>query len=418
MYMGKISHRTSLLILSILLIASTQAAAQAGKLDPTFGKGGIVTTDFGTQSGADPAGVAIQPDGKIVVFGGVRNIGVSEDLRVVRYNTNGSLDAGFGNAGIVIVPDLTFAAAMTLQPDGKIVAVGFNAGHHSGPAGIAVLRLSTNGTLDSTFGTAGVATTGILVFGAAGAVVVQPDGKILLADGDLIRLLPNGQLDSSFGTGGQAHVIGGGSVNDSVNAMTLLHNGKILVSSASLFPTSGSVSRYHSNGSLDTSFAINGQLGTTGPANTLLLLGSGEFLAGGNLNIKVNGPVGFAVSRYQAVGVIDAKFGTHGGVATPLPNFSTTVTSGLGVQSSGDIVTLATALVPHTPQVFALARYTATGQLDHTFGKNGTVTTSFGTTTVAANGLAIQSDDKIVTFGCFATSQSDAGFKLARYLTH
>jgi hypothetical protein len=50
------------------------------------------------------------------------------------------------------------------------------------------------------------------------------------------------------------------------------------------------------------------------------------------------------------------------------------------------------------------------------FGKNGTVTTSFGTTSVAANGLAIQADDKIVAFGSFATSQSDVGFKLARYL--
>ena len=77
---------------------------------------------------------------------------------------------------------------------------------------------------------------------------------------------------------------------------------------------------------------------------------------------------------------------------------------------------LGTASVSQNPQAFALARYTATGQLDTTFGTNGAVTTSFGTTMVAANSLAIQSDDKIVVLGSFSTSQSVSGFKLARYL--
>lgn len=414
MYLGKTSHRASLLIFSILLVASTLTVAQAGKLDPTFGKGGIVTTDFGVGA-ADPGGIAIQPDGKIVVFADLRTEGVSEALAFVRYNTDGSQDTKFGNAGVTIVQNLTFASSMTIQPDGKIVGVGFNAGHFGGSTGIAVVRLSSDGTLDSTFGTGGVATTGILEFGFAGSVAVQPDGKILLANGDLVRLLANGQLDSNFGTGGLAHVIGGGFVGDSVGEMALLHNGKILVSSASLFPTSGLVSRYSSNGSLDTSFAVNGQMGTTGPANALLLLGNGELLVGGNLNTKVNEPVGFAVSRYHAVGVTDAKFGTHGGVATPIANFPTVVTSGLGVQSSGDLVTLGTASVPKTSQVFALARYTPTGQLDTAFGTNGIVTTSFGADAVTTSGLAIQPDDKIVAFGSFATT-SDVGFKLARYL--
>ena len=407
---GTTLNRASLLIFSILFIAAQQTAAQAGHLDPTFGQGGIVTTDFGAHT-ASAAAVTIQPDGKIVVFGGVTSPG-STVLTVVRYNTDGSLDTGFGNAGIAIVSGLTFPSAITLQPDGKIVGVGFNIGGFGGRGGIVVLRFSSNGTLDPTFGSGGIMTTGIVSVEVPSGVVVQPDDKILIADGELIRLLPNGQLDSSFGSGGQAHVLNG----DLANTLALLPNGKILVTSASFFPTSGFVSRYNSNGSLDTTFAISGQLGTTGPANTLLLLGNGEFLVGGNLSNRVRGPIGFAVSRYQAVGATDAQFGGNGGIVTPLARFSTIVTSGLGVQSTGDIVILGTASLPNTPQVFALARYTATGQLDPTFGTNGTVTTSFGTTAVAANGLAIQSDGKIVAVGSFANSGGDSGFKLARYL--
>lgn len=425
MSVATVSHRAWLLILSILLIASTQASAQAGQLDPAFGHGGIVTTDLGNQQvSATAAAVTIQPDGKIVAFGGVAsNSGTS--LVAVRYNTDGSLDTRFGTVGIASVPGLTFPSAMTLQPDGKIVGVGFNIGGHSGRIGVTVVRFSSNGTLDSTFGTGGIALTGIFVADTICGVAVQLDGKILIADGALIRLLPNGQLDSSFGVGGQAGVLNG---NFGIPALALLPTGKILVSSGSLFsgngylPSSSYVSRYNSNGSLDTNFAIGGMSGTTGPADALLLLSRGEFLVGGNLTHSSTGfgtlsiPIGFAVSRYQGVGTIDATFGSHGGAFTPVARFSTLVTSGLGVESTGDIVILGTASVPQNPQAFALARYTATGQLDTTFGTNGAVTTSFGTTMVAANSLAIQSDDKIVVLGSFSTSQSVSGFKLARYL--
>ena len=82
-------------------------------------------------------------------------------------------------------------------------------------------------------------------------------------------------------------------------------------------------------------------------------------------------------------------------------------------------MTLGTASASTTNDVFALARYTPTGQLDTTFGTDGTVITSFGTTTVTANGLAIQSDQKIVAVGNYTTTEGgsfDTGFKLARYL--
>ena len=129
---GTTLNRASLLIYSFLLIASHQATAQAGHLDPTFGNGGIVTTDFGdqTQSSnvATANAVVIQPDGQILVCGGIPGSNDFPIPAVARYNANGSLDKSFGNSGIVSIPsieDVPFTA-ITLQSDGKIVAVGEN----------------------------------------------------------------------------------------------------------------------------------------------------------------------------------------------------------------------------------------------------------------------------------------------------
>jgi uncharacterized delta-60 repeat protein len=409
--------RLSLLMLTLVLFLPAQAVAQAGQLDPAFGKGGIVTTSFGVlaNGGTSVAATVIQPDGKIVVFGELGQTG-STSLVVARYNADGTADSTFGSSGIAALGGLTFPSAMALQPDGKIVVLGFNTGGFSGSAGTDVVRFSSNGSLDTTFGNGGVATTGIISLPDSSGIVIQPDGKILVASGELFRLLPDGTLDSTFGSGGQSHVLGG----DLANTLALLPKGKILVTSESFFPSSGFLSRYSSTGSLDTTFAIGGQLGTTGPAHALLALSNGEFLVGGNLsNSVLHGPIGFAVSRYQAVGASDAKFGSHGGVVTLVPNFPAVLTAGMGLQSTGDIVTLGTASAG-TSQVFALARYTSSGVLDPTFGSSGTVTTSFGTSVIAAGGLAIQSDGKIVAAGSYgnvkSSSSSEVGFKVARYL--
>jgi len=416
---GMTAQRVWWLILSILLAASTQVAAQAGQLDKSFGHGGIVTTDFGQQNNgniASAVAVTLQSDGKILVCGGIPSSSGFPVAAVARYNTDGSLDKHFGNAGIVTTPALGSGLdAITLQTDGKIVVAG-----PPGGAIILVARYDSTGRLDTTFATEGIFKSQDFLpsSGRSGGVVVQPDGKILVAEGVLLRLLPDGQLDSSFGTEGLAATAG-----YVPSGLALLSNGKILVPSAILSTpalNSGFVTRYDSDGSLDTSFGINGQLATAGSANAMALLSTGELVVGGVLTSSLSGPVtGFAVSRYLGVGFPDARFGTHGGVVTPLSGFPRVVTSGLATQSSGDIVMLGTASASSTDDVFALARYTPAGRLDTTFGTDGTVVTSFGTTTVTANGLAIQADQKIVAVGNYTTTEGgsfDTGFKLARYL--
>jgi uncharacterized delta-60 repeat protein len=417
-------HRAWLLILSILIIASTSVAAQAGQLDPTFGQGGIATTDFGNQINSDTAtanALTIQPDGKIVVCGGAPGSNGFPNATVARYNPDGTLDKGFGNAGVnTLLGEFEILTAIALQTDGKIVATG------AADEKIDVIRFNSNGQLDSTFGTGGIASfpaIGVLTSGIA----VRPDGDILVGNGNvLVRFLPSGQIDPSFGSGGSARVAG-----YNPTALALLLNEKILVASALIssgFENPGFVTRYNSDGSLDATFGINGQLSVPGPANAMVFLNTGkfagEFLIGGNLTSNVSGPVnGFAVSGYKGVGTVDARFGTNGGAVTPVPNFPSIATSGLGLQSSGDIVVSGTASTNSFSTVFALARYTPAGRLDGAFGTDGIVTTSLpNTSEVATNGLAIQSDDKIVVIGNYTTSelhgQFDTGFKLARYLGH
>ena len=407
--MSTILRRASLLILAALLTAPTLAAAQGGQLDPSFGTGGIVTTDFGDQINSNVASadaVALQTDGKILVVGGVPASNGFPAAAVVRYNTDGSVDTSFGVAGIATTSLIGSFSAVAVQSDGKIVATGpFS-------LDITVARFTSSGALDPTFGTAGIFTSGLnFNVGGSSTVAIQSDGKILVGNGVLLRLLTDGQIDSSFGTAGFADV-----VSHSTTSIALLSSGKILVGSAASL-----VSRYTSTGSLDTTFGINGQLASAGPANGLLLLTSGEFIVGGSLTVNLTGPTtGFAVSRYQGVGISDPKFAVHGGTVTAIPGYSTVATAGLGMQSSGDIVALGTATKNFTTNAFALARYTPAGKLDVTFGNNGTVITMFGTTSLSASSIAIQSDGKIIAVGSFTTTvlhgQFDTGFKIARYL--
>ena len=182
-----------------------------GTPDPTFGTGGIITTDINSGSEDYGRAMALQPDGKIVVAGSS-----GDDFAVVRYTANGALDTSFGTGGI-ITTDITsgsedYGRAMALQPDGKIVVAGFS--WSGGDADVAVVRYTANGALDTSFDGDGIVTTDI----GAGtgndrgyAVAVQPDGKIVVAGRSnasttarqrdhflVVRYTAAGALDPSF----------------------------------------------------------------------------------------------------------------------------------------------------------------------------------------------------------------------------
>jgi uncharacterized delta-60 repeat protein len=181
-----------------------------GKLDRSFGTGGKVTTTF--DSGSDFGNAAVlQPDGKIVVAGYTYVGGVAgrSYFALARYDVDGTLDRGFGADGKVTTdlgPGGAAAWAVTLQPDGKIVAAG------NGQSGsFALARYAPDGKLDTTFGSGGTVTSpvGLVDEGAANAVALRGDGSMVAAgwsitctyqDFTLARYTLNGSLDARFGS--------------------------------------------------------------------------------------------------------------------------------------------------------------------------------------------------------------------------
>ncbi|HYC44527.1 MAG TPA: hypothetical protein VED01_03485 [Burkholderiales bacterium] len=236
-----------------------------GSLDTTFDGDGKVVTPVGVRGG-EATGMVLQPDGKIVLSGYAADASPSGglDFALVRYNTDGTLDSTFGTGGRVTGPIATHAAAgVTLQPDGRIIAVGESVVTISSGS-FAVARYNTNGSFDSTFGGTGVVQTPVSTGNdVAWDVVVQPDGRIVVVgdagsppDFALVRYNSNGTLDATFGAGGKLTTDFG--TSDRAHAVALQADGRIVVAGARYDETAPhadfALARYNSDGSLDRSF--------------------------------------------------------------------------------------------------------------------------------------------------------------------
>ena len=159
-----------------------------GSLDPSFSGDGKQTTGFCTPNCGGASGVALQPDGKIVVVGGGAGFGANVDFAIARYNPDGSLDPSFSGDGKQTtdfgIGSNDFASAVALQANGRIVAVG------TGPRGdFALARYNPNGSLDPSFSGDGKQTTdfGPTISGSDG-VAIQANGKIVAVGGGERRL--------------------------------------------------------------------------------------------------------------------------------------------------------------------------------------------------------------------------------------
>ena len=152
-----------------------------GSLDPGFGIEGKVITDFsGTNDEA--LGVAIQADNKIVAVGGSPSPATNNDFVLARYNTDGSLDNTFGNGGKVstdFLGEYDRATAVAIQSDQRIVVTG-TANQNTAPS-FAVARYDANGSLDTNFGNGGKVTTDFSTPAAANSLVIQSDNQIVVA---------------------------------------------------------------------------------------------------------------------------------------------------------------------------------------------------------------------------------------------
>jgi uncharacterized delta-60 repeat protein len=403
----------------ILLVASQKVGmAAAGDLDPTFGIGGKVTTDLKRSTDIANA-VAVQADGKLVVVGQTyqNNDYTGEDFVVARYNTDGTLDTTFGARGRVRTDFPGLAAvpsSVVIQPDGKIVVAGGAFPLFTFAGDFKVARYNPNGSLDTSFGSGGIVTTFFPGDGSyAFALALQSDGKIIAAGTDFVdfnpgdmsdtdfalaRYNPDGSLDTTFGNGGTVTTDFFGTEDDAAV-------------------------RYLSNGTIDTTFGAGGKVSTDfgdrgfDRAHSAALQADGKIVAAGFATSVDGISENFAVARYTSSGVLDTTF-NNGGLKQI--DFGSCCQSAYKVllQSDGKIITVGFPNSESSDSDFLLARLNSTGSLDTTFGIGGKVRTSFGNLNGGAQGGLLQADGKIVAVGFQATSgRGGVDFALARYLS-
>ena len=389
-------------------LVTSQAAA--GSLDPTFGNGGKVLTPGGGVTDA-----IMQPNGDIVA---------SSASGLARFLPTGKLDTTFGTGGMAAAGFIggEGGTGIALQPDGKILWVGSQANLNFPPFGtfsFAVARFNANGTLDTSFGSGGHASVEFFappMQGAqefADAVLVQPDGKILVAgsarqgqirfapiQGALARFNANGTLDTSFGSGGK---ILSSSLPNGITALGLDAAGNIFT-----LP-------------IRAEFSPSGQAEALTPAAITASSsgGSSVFLPSGQV-VQANG-----VQPVRRDGDIQVqRFNTDGSLASSSPAFDYSGAAGVdsardgagavAVQANGQAVVGGAHFL--STSVFGLARVNPDGTLDARFGSGGVLTTTInGNDDVQA--ILIQSDGKIIVVGNSQNNATGQSFiVLARYL--
>ena len=422
----------------------TGTVNRQGRLDPSFGGTGKVTTPIGS-SGDYGNSVALQPDGKIVVAGSsVNSSTYHTEFAVARYNPDGSLDSSFGGTGKVTTPIGSFddeGRSVALQSDGKIVVAGYS--YNGSDAEFAVVRYNADGSLDLSFGGTGKVTTPIGLSYADGySVALQSDGKIVVAgdsdngsDADfaVVRYNPDGSLDLSFGGTGKVTTPIGAS-HDWGRVVAIQSDGRIVVAGysdgGSLSNEDFAVVRYLPDGSLDLSFGATGKVTTpiTGSSSDyaygVALQSDGRIVvAGYSLDYDGSSGEDFALVRYHPDGSLDPSFGAGTGKVTTPIGEQDDQGYGVAIQPDGKIVVAGRSYVPGFDLFytdFAVARYNPDGSLDTSFGTGGKVTTPIGVLWDDGSSVALQSDGQIVVAGSSFNGASRYGagnfdFAVARY---
>jgi uncharacterized delta-60 repeat protein len=409
------------LSLAICFVATPALATAApGSLDSTFGRNGFQLFPHTAYSVND---VKIQSDGRIIVAGDMAGSGNAiGDFSLVRFLADGRIDKHFGSAGLAVAqfsPLLNVANSVAIQPDRKIVAVGFTAVR--GPGGsarnMAIARFNPNGSLDQTFGSNG--TVQLVVAGStscvAGVVLLQPDKKLLVGgsalfpsgpSGVVVRLRQNGAIDTAFGNLGFATT---GAASE-VNGLGLQKDGKIVALGGT------SAVRFLANGVVDPQPARSTLVAEAHTGTSMLAQDETIVEATPVHDTQSGSDVDTLAQRLFPDGTIDPSF------ASPVFDFLSSATDifqnepfGVALQSDGSVIVAGQGQDMIAVFHGALARLTSSGPLDPTFGQGGLVTSILdGNDQFTA--VALQPDGKIVAAGLSFANNGD--LIVARYLSH
>lgn len=408
----------------------------AGILDTSFHGDGITTVQVG-QYDVLQAAVIRQSDGKIVVAGTVAHPYYGDyDFALARFNTNGSLDTSFGgsNTGVVLTDMRAgddVAYGMAQDSSGRLVVVGLSQNASGGGQSFCIARYTAAGVLDTSFGGGdGVALTYLglnnMNNDEANAVAIDGNGKIVVVGRSglkmiFARYLSNGNLDtaangssSPFGSTGVLSLSATTGQN-SMLAVTVDSSNRIIGAGYGANSSGSSaqmvVVRFNANGTLDTSFSLDGiQLspvtGGYDMGRAVKIDGNGKIVVAGTRWSATQSLYQIAVLRYLANGALDTSFDTDGIAQTALTS-QHGVADAMAIQSDNKIVLA--GYLTGGGDVFVVTRFGSDGVLESGFGSSGDGIARINNG--QAHGVALQADGKIVAVG-----ESGGRFAVARFL--
>lgn len=406
---------TAVLLSAVSTAAAPTALAADGDPDPSFGSGGLVTSNLGGYTwGYD---VAVRPDGRIIVVGSVDESS-GRHLFVQQLLPDGSTDASFGAAGVVVLSDVdSTRPEMVLRSDGRLLVAD------RAPTGLVVYQLLEDGTPDPSFGVGGKATSPVFPESIAG-IGLQPDGRIVVGfrtwsgvEGlGVARFTPDGTVDTGFGANGAVTIYA--SFSRLTLELAVQPDGKILLGGyrCCYVPSAGFVVRLTPDGEMDPGFGVGGEAVAELPSSSefmaLAVQPDGKIVAGGRQYLY--GPtwppnVEWIVARYNPDGTPDASFGDSGITEfDPNPTGSDVVLGlalgGQWIYATGEVETYGVAL--------PVARFDTSGALDVSFGTNGVAHVTVPDFGVSGGwSTAVQPDGRVVVAGGLSS-----GMAAARYL--
>jgi uncharacterized delta-60 repeat protein len=385
MKLNRVKFFSVVALAALILVASSELArAQVnhrfalarynaqGSFDNTFDGNGRLATDFG--SGDDGIGaIAIDRNGKIVAAGWATIAG-ERQFALARYNTNGSLDNTFSGDGKLLTsfPDGGAAYALAIDSNGKIVVAGYaRVGNRDQ---FAVARYLSDGRLDTTFHFDGKAFTNFSSSAHADAIAIDQNGKIVVAGHCFDR------GDGQF-----------------------------------------ALARFNTNGSLDATFSQDGKVITEfsgsnfASIDDLSIDQSGRIVAVGSADFgdfEVFSDYHMVLARYLSDGRLDSSFSVDGKVITNLANSSSEFGYAVSIDQSGKIVVAGAAHYPSGYEMVVI-RLNTDGRLDLTFNISGKVRIPYSVGDIFAGDVAIDASGHIVVVGR-AYGTSGSRFALAR----
>jgi uncharacterized delta-60 repeat protein len=347
----------------------------------------------------------------------------------------GDLDPTFGSGGseqLFQNPENLFLGAVTTQPDGKIVMAGDT------EAGVLVARLFEDGSFDPSFGGSGfVVTGGMGTFAGASAVVVQPDGKIVIAGSTQVagkeeflvaRYLSGGQLDPDFGGGDGFVSFPVGTKDAEARALAIGAGERILVTGEA--ENAGAhevvaVAVLSPSGEFDPSFSGDGVTTVESPGGDDRGEGIAEAPGGGIVIADDSGAGaghGFTVVKLLPDGTPDSAFGTAGIAQTLIPGSTAGRCTSIALLPDGRIVAAGYGFDEPAPgkldAKFAAVRYLVDGKLDPSFGNGtGIFTQQVGSGDDSARFVALTPSGKTILAGAYESAENNVSPAALRLTT-